>query len=361
MDFWYPSSLEPAKVSAAMRFFDMEMGPHEALFSRIPARDLVQLMQTCRCVYFLIMETCFSLPRLLSPFFGDATKVQQFRQMQSRTGTIISGSTALQFFNRLTWTDSDLDIYVPRVSAALAVIFIMENGYTYNPRKSQDKNVSAQLSVSVSDRPPSYLGRGIADVLDFHKGERKIQVIVATTTPLEIILSFHSTCVMNIITHDNAFALYPRSTFITNEALVVETVGAGQEAGRQKYIDRGWQMIRSPSVDCRSELGVRLVRWVGDHFTWTIPLPPLPVETADTDLCPINSWRLDCDVHTTWTTWGVLTHPAFRYQYIIGDAGSLETVSANVLSVFESDADAELCRAIVLYREKKINQGLLPY
>jgi hypothetical protein len=119
--------------------------------------------------------------------------------MQSLTGTLISGSVALQFFNRMTWPSSDLDIYVHRTSAALAVMFIVHNGYTFDPRKSQNKDIFKQLSESTRDRAPSYLGRGIADVLDFHKGDKKIQVIVATNTPMEIILAFHSSMSINLL------------------------------------------------------------------------------------------------------------------------------------------------------------------
>ncbi|KAJ6552785.1 hypothetical protein B0H19DRAFT_1072284 [Mycena capillaripes] len=282
----------------------MDPAHNDALFSQLSALELVRLMQTCRSVYHLVLASCFSLHRLLSPFFGDATQVDAFRAMQGRTGTIVSGSTALQFFNRRIWEGSDLDVYVDRPGAALAAIFIVDTGYTFNPRKSQEKTVSAQLVQSIKDRPPSYLGRGIADVLDFHKGDKKIQLIVATTTPMEIILSFHSTCVMNIITHDRAIALYPESTFRTKEALIVETVGAGQVAGRQKYIDRGWTMRPSPYLDDTHELGVRMPRSFDDKFTWTIPLPPLfSIDSGTKDLGPITSFQLECSRGTTSMSW----------------------------------------------------------
>ncbi|KAJ6578039.1 hypothetical protein B0H19DRAFT_1122167 [Mycena capillaripes] len=278
--------------------------PTTTHYSPNSALELVRLMQTCRSIYYLVLASCFSLHRLLSTFFGDATQVDAFRAMQGRTGTIVSGSTVLQFFNRRTWEGSDLDVYVDRPGAALAAFFIVETGYTFNPRKSQEKTVSAQLVQSIKDRAPSYLGRGIADVLDFHKGDKKIQLIVAATTPMEIILSFHSTCVMNIITHDRAITLYPESTFRTKQALIVETVGTRQEAGRQKYIDRGWTMMPSPCLDNANELGVRMPRSFDDKFTWTIPLPPLFSIDSDTkDLGPIASFQLECSRGTTSMSW----------------------------------------------------------
>ncbi|KAJ6506807.1 hypothetical protein C8R45DRAFT_1208793 [Mycena sanguinolenta] len=302
----YPRHI-PRK-SAATRFFDLKMGPHDVLFAQIPTRDLVRLSQTCQRVHFLVNDVCFNITRLLCRFFG-ATGVEKFREMQRLTGTLISGSMALQLFNRLTWRYSDLDIYATRASAVFAALFIVDHGYKFDPRKSQNDSIGAQLLASAAYKTPSYLGRGIADVLDFHKGTNKIQLIVASTDPMETIMSFHTTCVMNIITHDKAFSLYPWSTFVTKEALVVETVGAGQEAGRKKYADRGWTMIHAMSASRNSELGVRVHRSIGDRFTWTISLPPLstdPNENPDSILS--CEWELDCDGEKTFTT--VIPHPA---------------------------------------------------
>ncbi|KAJ7102719.1 hypothetical protein C8R44DRAFT_716030 [Mycena epipterygia] len=337
--------------SPGMRFFELGMGPHDALFSQLSGRELARLMCTCRCVYWLVQDTCFNLPRLLYPFFGDAREVERFQAIQAQTATVISGSIALQFFNRLTWPDSDLDLYTHRATAELPVRFLLFNGYTFDPRKSQKADALVQLTVSVKDKPPSYLGRGIADVLDFHKGDKKIQLIIATSTPMETIISFHSTPVMNILTHDYGYALYPRSTFVTKEALVVETVGAGQEAGRQKYVDRGWKMIDTPSLSSTSELGVRMLRWVGDSFTWKMPLLRPNASSRTPDLSPINSWQLEYDT-TTRTTWKILDDPALKYKYIVGDGGAVLGILDSVArSASTHHVDAQLCHAVVAHRE----------
>lgn len=39
--------------------------------------------------------------------------VNMFRVMQKKTGAVISGSFALQFFSCLRWKDSDLDVFLP--------------------------------------------------------------------------------------------------------------------------------------------------------------------------------------------------------------------------------------------------------
>ncbi|KAJ6510857.1 hypothetical protein C8R45DRAFT_965379 [Mycena sanguinolenta] len=305
-------------MPAAMRFFDMNMGPHDAFFSHLSTRELVRLMQTCRRIRSLVKSVCFNVDRLLIPFFGDTVKVARFRQIQRRTGTIISGSTAVQFFNRLTWPESDLDLYVPRETAAIVVLFIRESGYTFHPREVQEKNASVQLC---DESPQDYMGPGIADVLDFYNGNKKIQVIIPINdkSPMEIIVNFHSTCVMNIITHNKAFSLYPWSTFIKKEALIVQLVGdeepwareAGRETGREKYIERGWKMVEYPSPSCRSELGVRMNRSVGDHLTWGISLPSVyyyPFRITAADSIRSFRWHIECDGDATFmvpnTTFG---------------------------------------------------------
>ncbi|KAJ6510888.1 hypothetical protein C8R45DRAFT_921591 [Mycena sanguinolenta] len=147
--------------------------------------------------------------RLLQPrspsdsFLGRYRQSQTIRELQRQTETIISGSTALQFFNRLTWSNSDLD----------------------------SKDASAQL---LNDGPKDYHGRGIADVLDFYNESKKIQVIiVVTVSPTEVIAGFHSTCVMNVIAYDKVYALYPWSTFVEKEALTVKSTWRQETAGRE--------------------------------------------------------------------------------------------------------------------------------
>ncbi|KAJ7187189.1 hypothetical protein C8R46DRAFT_1025093 [Mycena filopes] len=347
--------------SPAARFLDMGVGPHDALFSQMGARELLTFKQTCRRAYRLANETCFSLPRLLSPFFGNATEVDRFRRMQLESGTLVSGSIALQFFNRLKWPGSDLDLYVDRPRAELAVRFIVSHDYTFDPRKSktengksQHKDVFTQLGASVAERAPSYLGRGIADVLDFHRGDKKIQLIIATTTPMEIIISFHSTCVMNVISHAKAYALYPQSTFIANQALVVVTAGAGQEAGRQKYADRGWRMIEL-SGGCDHEMAAGVVRWVGDRFTWTIALPALLIDVPD--LCLINSWELKCTPESVAMKWAIIEHEELKYQYIVSpSAAVLAELNDAWRNISEGPApvDADF---ILRYSEHKTERG----
>ncbi|KAK7022986.1 hypothetical protein R3P38DRAFT_3194897 [Favolaschia claudopus] len=299
----------PARRSAAERFFDLAMGPHDALFSLLANRELVRLMSTSRRIRALIHDLCFDISRLLRRFFGSRENVEQFRYMQQQTGTIISGSIALQFLNRLSWEDSDLDLYVGHAMAPVAVVFILENGYTFKPKENQKSNLSLQLCSSGNDHSDQWSDYGdsevseVADVFDFHKGEQKIQLITAVRTPMQIILNFHCTCVMNLITHSTAFSLYPWHTFVRRKALEIDSgvsdVGQARVAARQKYTNRGWSMLNRPSSSSKSEFGLPVKRYLGDKFSWTITLcPPLQMEEMLGD-DEGGMWN-DAEVGTAW-------------------------------------------------------------
>ncbi|KAJ7205021.1 hypothetical protein GGX14DRAFT_569168 [Mycena pura] len=244
----------------------------------------------------LILDMCFSLDRLLTRFFADASTVSQFRAIQRRTGALVSGSIALQLFDRSTWPESDLDLYVSSANSDVDIVvgFIERDGYKLDSPIPQGANLTTPLDIaSIIDENSTYPLIGIEDVLTFCKGNKKIQVVLTTSTPMEVVLGLHSTCVMNVITSDRAFALYPWATFVTKEALIVDTV-RNQQAGRQKYTDRGWTMIPTSSLSSNSELGVRVARSLGDRFTWTMPLDPVNYgieEIANFEL--LTSWHLD--------------------------------------------------------------------
>ncbi|KAJ6483472.1 hypothetical protein DFH09DRAFT_863031, partial [Mycena vulgaris] len=205
-----------------------------------------------------------------------------------------TGSVALHFFNRTTWPDSDLDLYVTRYCASLPVVFLLFLKYKFVPRGGQAADVWDQLRVEYNTAEV-YDGRGIFDVLDFRNGDKKIQLIITSTTPMEVILGFHSTPVMNILMHDVGLSLYPRATFLAREALYLRTGGPGQDAARLKYMQRGWQSVKLPSASYKSELGVRTLRSVGDRFTWEIRLPDTPVATTHRSMVRLNSWKLEFD------------------------------------------------------------------
>ncbi|KAK7444812.1 hypothetical protein VKT23_015129 [Stygiomarasmius scandens] len=228
-----------------------------------------------------------------------------FRNIQALTGAVISGSTALQFFSRIRWEESDLDIYVEHSSGYIVALFLIAIGYGFQPINKQKPTIAdAYDQVDLTNFYDD--GRGFAGVFNFERRMARIQLITATYSPIDIILNFHSTVVINLITAKHAVCLYPRATFEEGTSLITfRDEGLERSFAREKYVQRGWTLVNADgslwtnpydeedsdgnASDPDSDLGlfsldsfeISVPRYVGDRFSWTIDLPPLRTASRD--------------------------------------------------------------------------------
>ena len=172
--------------------------------------ELLRYSRTCKAAESNVqeyMKHAFCVDRLLSRYFTP-TEILRFRELQCLTGALISGSTAVQFFDRATYPDSDLDVYVEHRLVRPLAEWLVEIGYKYTPL-SQSANM-ATLDAAFGTNPPErghvpevaaedvfFSGQHYAKsslVLNFEKKhpQRVIQLITSLTCPLQSILDFHS-------------------------------------------------------------------------------------------------------------------------------------------------------------------------
>ncbi|KZV68604.1 hypothetical protein PENSPDRAFT_551788, partial [Peniophora sp. CONT] len=216
----------------------------------------------------------FTVDRLLRPFFTYCT---EFRETQHRTGALVSGSTALQLFDRATYRNADLDIYVEARYAVDVMKFVRDRErYLFQPTATQDRTPELVLEFPPADPGYNpYHGTGISDVLNFKRDNQRVQLIVATRSPLDVILNYHSTCVMNIVTHSTAYSLFPKLSFgdrISRTFTAYTTShsdGPKWAAAQKKYSERGFSFASDIPGDPDSGI---IQRWIGDEHTWSIPL-----------------------------------------------------------------------------------------
>jgi len=180
------------------------------LFDHLPPIDLLRYSRASKTAHQAVssyIRRIFNLEKLIGRFFTEH-QISYFRSWQSKTGMLISGSTALQFFNRTFYPESDLDIYVEHRYCKVIAFWLISTGYTYEPRPGhsvQDLEEALRLTKSVipktikfvSSSTAAYLNYDVASVFNFHKSnpDRKIQLVACHHSPLELILKFHSsTC-----------------------------------------------------------------------------------------------------------------------------------------------------------------------
>lgn len=225
--------------------------------------------------------------------FGCFFHVARFRHVQALTGAIITGSRALAFMGLYEWVDgSNLDIVVSVSGVARLITFLVSEGYDFLGDDALDVVVSrleAMLHVVNGVQP--------LIVLAFKRVGAKINVLVAAC-PLECILDFPcstsdviargwSDCIvallMNGISWNCAFSLFPRATFLNRRGLITGSLDRLAQVTIAKYRARGFRAARDWVLvggrDLDDFLPMR-TRRVGDDGCWMLyfdaPVHPIP-------------------------------------------------------------------------------------
>jgi len=294
---------------------------HEVIFFNLTPVEFFRLARTCRLAYEAVqsyIRRTFNINRSLSRFFSDPV---EFRALQARTGTLISGSFALQFFDRSFYPESDLDLYSPKDADREVLSWLPSHGYKFVPSEKQPPTLEEAIVQSEephvddddwTDYGAIVIARTIRAVYTFTKAapsgsdaELKVQCIVASRSPMEVILSFHSTCVMSVITHEQAYCLYPHATLHVRQTLSCgKYPSPSRAAALLKYASRGFEVVGDTRTK-RYDLQYRHsffegMRYLGDPKCWTLPLntagvlpesiPGDPARSADPVIA--TSWDL---------------------------------------------------------------------
>lgn len=188
---------------------------YDAIFSEASPAGAILISRTCRDAWYAEKEfkkRAFNINRHLQRFFANP---KAFRSLQARTGTLISGSNALQFLDRTYYPESDLDLFVhPGHSREIGLWLMRHEGYVFTPSLHESQNGKSFEAVahetwdglaqrwSFADSnihwdSTIYGIRCLEAVYTFEKecegGKvQKIQLIAAKDTPLQVIISFHS-------------------------------------------------------------------------------------------------------------------------------------------------------------------------
>lgn len=83
---------------------------YRAILQYCSPLTLLRFKRTCRLASAAVedyMKLAFNINRCLARFFDDPVA---FRSLQARTGTVISGSAALQFFDRTLYADAGMHV-----------------------------------------------------------------------------------------------------------------------------------------------------------------------------------------------------------------------------------------------------------
>ncbi|TFK63367.1 hypothetical protein BDN72DRAFT_737394, partial [Pluteus cervinus] len=244
----------------------------DALLRNVSPRTVIRLSGVNRASNKMVkdyMDRSFSLVDLLEPFFLP-DEVAGLRRMQRDLGVIISGSRALQFFDRCSDSRSGLDLYVPSSNSASLETWLKKQGYRLHG------------AVSVVMGSSDDLDAAIVGTVTFRRSKNGLPIHVVSTrySVIEAVLGFSLSCVMNIITFKEAISFYPVPTLETREALVnTRSFAQTRVQFLEEYQRQGWTIVDERNVvqppahaDTPHLYSFCDVRCVGDKRCWTIPL-----------------------------------------------------------------------------------------
>ncbi|KAL0572832.1 hypothetical protein V5O48_009132 [Marasmius crinis-equi] len=277
-----PSMIRQSKTTTMVLDTLLQVVAFDMFLPLFTAAELSRMLRVSRRFNHTIgvyRRNLHDIDKLLLMFFT-LLEIRLFRNLQAHDRFLISGSIALQYFAGVVWPDSDLDIYCyPRKFARLARL-LRRIGYEYTGRPGSSADLSIAIQ-NIRDGTQTFHVYGqthaVMAVLTFKRMVggclKKVQLIICKNSPMEAILNFHSTVVMNFIAPTHAVCLYPYSTLHLFEAIRLVPTEAAATAFK-KYAERGWDLLGCSSALCglRRANEIASSRAVGDRATWIIAL-----------------------------------------------------------------------------------------
>ncbi|KAJ3551636.1 hypothetical protein NM688_g4590 [Phlebia brevispora] len=266
------------------------------------------------------IRSTLDVNRLLRPFFTNAVA---FRNLQARAGMLISGSAVLQFFLRIRRTDSTLVLYIYVDQLPDVTQWLLQAGYRLLIHEFRvSTTFSSSPDVSRFRNSPGLLSQAVNTLTFKRKGASTTINVVSSPclSPIQMILLSRSTGMLNLVTQDMAYCMYPRATLEGRCSLLLQCEAPAQQATKEDDRIPDLQYIAS-AHQSGSMLTFRFgqSRWLNDRNSWSVPLDTILVTVpCQDDGIQFTSWRL-MEAPQIRLAYEAITYPCFRRTYIVGD------------------------------------------
>lgn len=236
----------------------------------MPVDSIIALSQTCKPLsnlYKRIQPTQWNIDRRLKEFFDEPSR---FRSLMGECDALISGCFAVEFFERMKFPQRTLEIYVEGSKAKRFITHLVQVE-NYLRKMPTQRFISPNRAAEIfhyereSSTRPKQLKIGItrvAPVVAIINSERR------------------STICLNFISWNKAYAIFPKSSFISHKGFLTHVLNGILNDDYSRY---GWRIqdVQWPE-DERRDKSFCLTRRVGDKHTWTIPFDITKVSWSPT-------------------------------------------------------------------------------
>lgn len=275
-----PGQVVPSPVASRSTFLDIFDESQYPVFSRIcgllPVDSIIALSQTCKRLsnlYKRIQPAQWNIDRRLKEYFNDPSHV---RSLMGEFDALISGHFVVEYFERTKFPQRSLDIYIKGAKAARFV-----------PRLIQKDGYLRKMPTQ-----PFILSHGVEEFLHYEResstGPKQLRIGITRVAPIVAIINLarHSTVCVNIISWNKAYAVFPKSSFISHKGFLAHVLDG---ILRDEYSRYGWRIQDVQwREDERRDRSFGLTRRVGDKYTWIILL-----DTTNVSWSPIPDFVLE--------------------------------------------------------------------
>ncbi|KAI1415796.1 hypothetical protein F5Y13DRAFT_186651 [Hypoxylon sp. FL1857] len=282
--------------------------------------DILNLARTSSAMRHNIRNNDFDINSKLARFIQNPTR---FRSQLGRSDALISGSFALQFFERTVWLDSDLDIVVQDGENLNGLSKFLTEVEGYAMTTDEQPYIHTQSQYIKEVQTYMYQMKENNDSNGNKGAKSKIQLTVTHCIPLLAILrTYYTTALVNFISWNKAYSLFPRATFLYHETMPLKPVNEHFGRLHSKYSKRGWRMRTQPiTYDVFpghiSPYGTSANRRIGDRDTRIIRL-----DTAFVERPPQPDFVLERNLASGISA-GLFKSPSLRYRYVHPTCGPL--------------------------------------
>ncbi|KAJ3553855.1 hypothetical protein NPX13_g10776 [Xylaria arbuscula] len=215
------------------------------IFGELDTKSILNLCRTSPGLRADIYSYRWDISRRLERFFQNPTV---FRSALGQADALITGSFALQFFTNKFWPESDLDINVQDGPGVVILgKFLEAEGYELIGNRGEPFSDYEEVIVRLKHIRRILTFIKPQDISNDSSLELKVQLIVTCEQPVLAILgSYYTSCVVNFITWNKAYCIFPRATLLFDEMVTLTTHSDYNVPLYNKYSKRGWRLRTRP-------------------------------------------------------------------------------------------------------------------
>ncbi|KAI0424038.1 hypothetical protein F5Y09DRAFT_348133 [Xylaria sp. FL1042] len=301
-------------------------------------RSILSLCRTSSGLRADIYDDLWDINKKLERFFQNP---RAFRTELGRADALISGSFALQFFANKFWPESDLDINLRDGEGveSLGRYLVEVEGYELSRNQDLEHRDYELARLKDLNRIITYTKSSDSGTSFAPPEIRKVQLVATKNHPVKAILgTYYTSCIMNFISWNKAFCIFPRATLLFGETVALTRWNDYDVELHKKYSRRGWRQRSRPVTlaegakkyaprDVFPLGGLGRDRRIGGSDTWTMNLstagvarPSQPDSVLEYSSFFIDSFFLDEEeMNVVRVHLEVFKSPSLRYQYTYGD------------------------------------------